>query len=99
MKKDMKVKKLAPAGRRVTFQLAANPKSDVFLTGTFNNWDPARHRMKDTRSNGKYTITLVLPKGQYEYKFVVNGSWMVDPECQNWVRNSLGTLNSLITVE
>ena len=99
MKKDMKVKKLAPAGRRVTFQLAANPKSDVFLAGTFNNWDPARHRMKDTRNNGKYTITLVLPKGQYEYKFVVNGSWMVDPECQNWVRNSLGTLNSLITVE
>ncbi len=99
MKKNMKMKKPAPSARRVTFQLAANPKSDVFIAGTFNNWDSARHRMKDARGTGKYSITLVLPKGQYEYKYVVNGSWMVDPECQNWVRNSLGTLNSLITVE
>jgi len=99
MKKNMKTKKVAPVARRVTFQLAANPKSEVFLAGTFNNWDPTRHCMKDTRNNGKYAITLVLPKGQYEYKFVVNGSWMVDPECQNWVRNSLGTLNSLVTVD
>lgn len=98
MKKGIK-KKAAPAARRVTFQLAANPKSDVFLVGSFNKWDAARHRMKDTRGNGKYSITLVLPKGQYEYKFLVNGNWLVDPEGQNWVRNSFGTLNSLLVVE
>ncbi|MFN2350690.1 MAG: isoamylase early set domain-containing protein [Kiritimatiellia bacterium] len=99
MKTTIKTKKVAPVSRRITFQLAANPKSDIFLAGTFNNWDCTRHRMKDTRTNGKYTITLVLPKGQYEYKFLVNGNWLVDPECQNWVRNSYGTLNSLLTVE
>jgi type 1 glutamine amidotransferase len=55
--------------------------------------------MKDTRDTGKYSITLVLPKGSHEYKFIINGNWVVDPECQNWVRNSLGTLNSVIKVD
>ena len=97
--KTTKAKKTAPAARRHTFQITANPKSDVFLAGTFNSWDPTRHCMKDTRNTGKYTITLMLPKGQHEYKFIVNGSWMVDPECQNWVRNSMGTLNSQLTLD
>ena len=95
----MKTKSTAQPAQRVTFQITANPTSEVFLAGTFNNWDPRRHPMKDIRSNGKYTITLMLAKGEYEYKFVVNGNWVVDPECPDWVRNSLGTLNSILRVE
>ncbi len=100
MKKSTKAKKVTPASKkRVPFRLAANPSSEVFLAGTFNDWDPKKHCMKDKDNNGNYSIMVLLPKGRHEYKFIVNGSWMVDPECQNWVRNSLGTLNSLITVE
>ena len=85
--------------RSVMFRLTAAPKSEVFVAGSFNNWAPREHALKDTRNTGKYSITLRLPKGLYEYKFIVNGNWQVDPECQNWVRNSLGTLNSIINVE
>ena len=99
MKKALRTTKTVAPAKRVTFQVAANPKSEVFLAGTFNQWDSQRHPMKDTRGTGKYTLTLMLTKGSYEYKFVVNGSWMVDPECQNWVRNQFGTLNSVINVE
>ncbi|NLB59881.1 MAG: hypothetical protein GX806_02195 [Lentisphaerae bacterium] len=98
MKKNLRTRKTAAAAKRITFQVTASPKSSVFLAGTFNNWDPRRHQMKDIRDTGKYSITLMLAKGEYEYKFVINGSWVVDPECQNWVRNSLGTLNSVIKV-
>lgn len=85
--------------RSVTFRITAAPKSEVFVAGSFNNWEPRQHALKDTRNTGKYSITLRLPKGLYEYKFIVNGNWQVDPECQNWVRNSLGTLNSIINVD
>lgn len=98
MKKAMRIAKTTSPAKRVTFQVTANPKSEVFLAGTFNNWNPRRHQMKDTRDTGKYSITLMLPKGEYEYKFVINNNWVVDPECQNWVRNSLGTLNSVVKV-
>jgi 1,4-alpha-glucan branching enzyme len=99
MKKAMKASKAGSISKRVTFQVSANPTSEVCLAGSFNNWDAQRHKMKDTRSNGKYTITLMLPKGEYEYKYVINGNWVVDPECQDWVRNSFGTLNSVKKVE
>lgn len=94
-----KTVKTDPAAKRVTFQVTANPKSTVSLAGTFNQWDAKRHPMKDISGAGKYTITLMLPKGEHEYKFVINGNWVVDPECRNWVRNSLGTLNSVFKVE
>ena len=99
MRKGMKLNKNGQISKRITFGVSANPNSEVYLAGSFNNWDAKRHQMKDTRANGKYTITLMLPKGEYEYKFVINGNWVVDPECQDWVRNSLGTLNSVKKVE
>ena len=99
MKKALRTTKTVVPGQRVTFQVTADPKSEVFLAGVFNQWDPRRHQMKDIRGTGKFTLTLKLPKGSYEYKFVVNGSWMVDPDCPNWVRNQYGTLNSVINVE
>jgi len=99
MKKGMKLTKNGPISKRITFGVSANPNSDVYLAGSFNSWDPQRHQMKDIRGNGKYTITLMLPKGEYEYKFVINGNWVVDPECQDWTRNSFGTLNNVKKVE
>lgn len=99
MRRVIREGKASNPSKRVTFEVSANPNSEVYLAGTFNNWDPRRHQMKDTRGKGKYTITLMLPKGEYEYKFVINGNWVVDPECQDWARNSFGTLNSIKKVE
>ncbi len=97
MKKAMRTAKTVPS-KRVVFEVTATPKSEVFLAGTFNNWDPKRNQMKDTRGTGHYSTSIVVAKGEHEYKFVINGSWVIDPECQNRVRNSLGTLNSTIKV-
>jgi len=98
-KRGIKLDKKGSVSKRVTFRVTVNPDSEVYLAGSFNNWDTQRHKMKDTRHNGKHTITLMLPRGEYEYKYVVNGHWVVDPECQDWVRNSLGTLNSVKRVD
>ena len=85
-------------GKKVDFEVTAEPGSEVFVAGTFNNWDTKQHRMSDNPGSGHCKITLVLPPGRHEYKFVVNGEWRADPNCAESVLNDQGSLNSVITV-
>ena len=55
--------------------------------------------MTDKDGTGEFACTVNLPKGKYEYKFVINGSWCADPECAEWVQNDMGTLNSVKIVD
>ena len=86
------------SGKRVSFELVAESGSDVFVAGTFNQWNPRQHAMRDNPDSGVYRATLVLPPGRHEYKFIVNGEWRVDPNCPDRTPNDLGSLNSVITV-
>lgn len=92
--------KLLPknAGKRVRFELSAKPGSKVFVAGTFNNWKPTANQMKDNPDNGLYKAVLLVPRGTHEYKFVVNGVWTEDPNCQDWALNGYGSVNSIIDV-
>ena len=85
--------------RRVAFSVRAEPGSTVAVAGDFNAWDPAAKPMEDKDGSGLYKATVTLAPGAYEYKFVINGTWTVDPDCKEWVQNSMGTLNSVIRVE
>ncbi|NLL83980.1 MAG: glycoside hydrolase [Lentisphaerae bacterium] len=85
--------------RRVTFTVQADPGSTVYLAGSFNDWNPQKKKMTDKKGNGTFTACLLLPPGSYEYKFVINGTWCVDPANCEWSQNDLGTLNSLLTIE
>ncbi|MDD2598880.1 MAG: glycogen-binding domain-containing protein [Kiritimatiellae bacterium] len=93
------VKKTAKAAQKkantVTFTYRADKGCEVFLAGTFNNWNGTAERMKDESGTGVYTAVLALAPGAYEYKFVIDGTWCADPECADWVQNSHGTLNSV----
>ena len=92
--------KLLPAdkGKRVRFELSAEAGSQVFVAGTFNNWNPTANPLKDDLSSGYFKATLRIPTGTYEYKFVVNGAWTVDPKCPTWALNAFGGLNSVLHV-
>jgi len=48
----------------------------IFVAGNFNMWNPgdSSYQLK-TEANGISTITLLLPAGNYEYKFT-RGSWL-----------------------
>ncbi len=85
-------------GKRVSFQVTAEPGSEVFVAGSFNNWNPTQYRMRDNPGSGHCKKTLVLPAGRHEYKFVVNGQWRVDPNCPDSVPNESGSMNSVLTV-
>ena len=95
-KKVLKPK--APKTHRVTFTVHAEIGSQVFVAGSFNNWNPTDKAMTDKKGMGLYTVTVTLPPGKHEYKFVIDGTWCADPECADWVQNEHGTLNSVIRV-
>jgi 1,4-alpha-glucan branching enzyme len=102
MKQSAEMKKPAAGrgrrGKKVVFQVAAAPGSEVYLAGTFNNWDPKQHQLCSDPACGFYKIALVLPPGRHEYKFAVNGEWHVDASCLERVPNDMGSLNSVILV-
>jgi len=88
-----------PAAKSVTFTFRADAGKQVFLSGSFLNWDPAGKPMADKKNEGVYTVSIKLAPGRYEYKFVVDGVWCADPECADFVQNDQGTLNSVIEVK
>jgi hypothetical protein len=54
--------------------------------------------MTDTAGNGVFKTVVELAGGRHEYKFVVNGIWHTDPNCNEDVPNEYGTRNSVIAV-
>jgi len=63
----------------VTLRVRAAPGAEVFVAGTFNNFEPYLHVMQESFSDqGLYSIDLRLLKGQYFYYFVVNGESVLD---------------------
>jgi 1,4-alpha-glucan branching enzyme len=83
--------------RKVKFRVKAANGSNVFLAGSFNNWDPKAIALKHN-GDGNYEATLSLPPGRHEYKFVINGSWQNDEQCKQRVPNSCGSFNSVVEV-
>jgi Glycogen recognition site of AMP-activated protein kinase len=62
----------------VVFSLPGHTDAgDVYLTGSFNSWNPRELPMKKGPSG--WTIQLYLAEGTYPYKFVVDGRWYEDP--------------------
>ena len=86
-------------GRRaVNFAFEDAPGKEVFLAGSFNNWQMTT-RMNDRKNCGSYTCRLLLEPGEYQYKCVVNGEWRLDGNNCCFAPNGFGELNSVIKVE
>jgi len=84
--------------KRVYFEIRTEPGKQVYVAGTFNDWNPTSDKLEE-RKGGLYCSTLVVPVGEHEYKFVIDGAWCVDPMCSQWRRNDHGSTNSIIRVE
>jgi 1,4-alpha-glucan branching enzyme len=82
---------------RIKFEIEADKGSDVYVAGTFNDWDTTKKKL--VFKNGSYSGTLSLAPGRYEYKFMIDGIWCVDPKCSEWSPNQFGSLNSVLIVE
>ena len=81
--------------RRVTFSFELTDANAVILAGDFNQWNLTTHPMKKD-GNGSWKKSLLLPPGKYEYKFLADGQWVIDPQNKQSTMNCFGTLNSVI---
>ena len=94
---------IQPAGRKgrvtVVFSLETSPGRTVGVAGSFNDWDPELAVMTYDAARGGYTVTLELPPGEYEYKFVRDDEWLPDDGNPNFTANDFGTLNSVVRVD
>lgn len=86
-------------GGQVNFQLAAAAGSKVYVAGTFNNWKPRQHPLRIAPHSGVFSAALTLSPGRHEYKYIVNGEWLIDEAKPNWTPNELGSLNSVMNVD
>jgi 1,4-alpha-glucan branching enzyme len=87
------------AGRkRVTFQVSAPASSEVSVAGSFNDWQPQLLTPGSGKGTVKFSRILFLSPGTHQYKFIINGEWLLDPNCQEMVPNEHGSHNSLLQV-
>lgn len=79
------IKEQSPVTYPTDFQFKPPvPAQEVFLSGSFNGWNPRGHKMAGPNSHGFWTTQLALPEGTLQYKFVVDGTqWFSDPDNPN----------------
>ena len=73
-----------PAGKdqyEVLFRYKpAGTVTSVSLAGTFNDWNMKAQPLEGPDADGYYSTRVLLKKGTYEYKFVLDGkTWTADP--------------------
>jgi hypothetical protein len=81
---------------RVTFKCMAPNASQVYLVGSFNDWNPTVTPLKKTLK-GHWSVTLTIPQGSYEYRYLVDNQWFTDPNTPH-IFNQFGTENSVLVV-
>jgi 1,4-alpha-glucan branching enzyme len=69
----------------------------VSVTGEFCDWQPDRYPLKKD-SNGLWTTKITLPPGRYQYRLVVDGEWLNDPNCAERTPNEFGGENCVLHV-
>ena len=88
----------------IEFSCYASEAQAVFVAGTFNDWLPEATPL--TRQwGGRWQITLPLPLGHHEFKYIVDGQWCCEPGCDheysgcpNCCANEFGTMNRVLEV-
>lgn len=73
-----------------------NQANEVCVAGTFSQWKPTPLKKQ---KNGSFAGTVSVDGGPHEYKFVVDGQWVVDPDNSRWALNPFGTLNSVLQAD
>jgi beta-lactamase regulating signal transducer with metallopeptidase domain len=81
-----------------TFKLSGYANARIVaVAGSFNNWNQSQFLF--SRVDGEWICKLNLPPGKYEYKFIVDGNWLVDPRNPTIAHDERGNANSVLVSE
>ncbi|TNM89970.1 5'-AMP-activated protein kinase subunit beta-1b [Takifugu flavidus] len=73
----------------------SGPAKEVFVSGSFNNWAT---KIPLNRSQNNFVAIVDLPEGDHQYKFSVDGHWMLDPNGAV-TTSKTGVVNNTIQVK
>jgi hypothetical protein len=70
--------------------------SEIRVTGTFMNWDPAGLKLRRTPAG--WELPVYLREGTYAYKFISGTEWFTDPKNPDVRDDGNGNMNSYLTI-
>ncbi|KPJ58717.1 MAG: hypothetical protein AMJ42_02730, partial [Deltaproteobacteria bacterium DG_8] len=82
----------------VLFRYYDPTAQNVQLAGDFSDWKPVENIMIQQKEKRTWKGTVPLKPGKYQYKFIVDGKWMIDPNNPEMVTSDKGISNSLLKV-
>ena len=83
----------------VTFTLSSPEAESVSLIGSFNQWNPAGHKMQQLGDRNTWALEIRLPEGRHEYAFLVDGKMVVpDQSSPFYQSDGFGNRNSVLFV-
>jgi hypothetical protein len=80
---------------RHQFVFEAQDAREVCLVGNFNRWHVCSTPMVHA-GEGRWQVALDLPAGKHEYMFVVDNTWVSDPEAPLHVDDGFGNQNAVL---
>ena len=84
---------------KVTFLVEAKGAHAASVVGDFNDWNPAVGELSKLK-NGSFKGVFDLPKdAAYEFKYVIDGSYINEPEADSFKWNGFaGSENGVLVV-
>ncbi len=78
----------------ISYQPPTASEHEVGIAADFTDWKIIPMQYND----GIYTISFQLPAGIYQYKLIVDGTWMPDPISSQTTPDPFGGLNTILIV-
>jgi len=88
---------LSTVGKKipVVFRYLVKTHKEVFLIGTFTNW---QEKVPMVKSDGDHVAIVDLPEGEHQYKFVIDNKWEHDPN-QSCIDDNFNGKNNVVMVK
>lgn len=94
-KKFLKTKPLC----KVTFAISAPEANEITLVGDFNEWNTVANPLKKLKNGTFKTILDLDVKKSYQYRYIVDGSYVNDDEAEALIFNDFAnTENCIVTL-
>jgi 1,4-alpha-glucan branching enzyme len=84
---------------KVTFSVEAKEANKAIVVGDFNNWDVSKGELSKLKSGIFKGVFEVPTEAVYEFKYVVDGTYVNEPEADSHRWNDFaGAENSVLEV-
>jgi predicted esterase len=82
----------------ILFSYYAPGAGEVFLSGDFNGWKHGTLRLGKGSDNVWRIILKLTPNRSYDYKYIIDGNWITDPNNPDLNPDTAGGANSIVYI-